>query len=116
VDIYHIWCNLKKDISDMEFCQSASSYLDSLKENGHMVSYRITRKKLGFAPAELGEFHLILEFSDLTQLDNAFKNVSSRSEPIESFHHAVNSKVTNFSSALYRDFPDSHRQEGEEKF
>jgi hypothetical protein len=42
--------------------------------------------------------------------------VATRSEPVESFHHAVNSLVTDSYFALYRDFPDPVRKRGEEKF
>ena len=41
---------------------------------------------------------------------------SSRTDPVESFHHAVNSKVQDIFFALYRDFPDSERVKGQEKF
>lgn len=58
----------------------------------------------------------MLEFDNLTQLDSAFDQVSTRAEPIENLHHAVNSKVQNVSFALYRDFPDPQRISGEEKF
>ena len=58
----------------------------------------------------------MLEFDGLAQLDEAFQSVASRTDPVESFHHAVNSKVSSVSFALYRDFPDSLRSTGEEKF
>jgi len=35
---------------------------------------------------------------------------------VESFHHAVNSRVEEVACALYRDFPDRTRRRGEEKF
>ncbi len=46
----------------------------------------------------------------------AFTAVSTRNEPVEGAHHGVNSLVVNFQAALYRDFPDAHRQHGEERF
>ena len=52
----------------------------------------------------------------LAQLDAAFRHVATRAEPVESVHFAVNSKVTNLTFALYRDFPDPVRHDGEEKF
>jgi hypothetical protein len=116
MDIYHIWCDLKPGVIDMDFTDAASTYLDGLKESGDLASFRITRRKLGLGIEAPGEFHLMLEFEDLAQLDAAFKEVSSRAEPVESFHHAVNSKVQNLTFALYRDFPDKHRVRGEEKF
>ena len=48
--------------------------------------------------------------------DEAFGRVSSRAEPVESFHHSVNSKVQDIFFALYRDFPDANRVAGQEKF
>jgi hypothetical protein len=42
--------------------------------------------------------------------------VSTRADPVESFHHAVNSKVQDIFFALYRDFPDPQRVRGQEKF
>jgi hypothetical protein len=42
-------------------------------------------------------------------MDAAFNMVATRSEPIEGIHAAVYSKVVNFKSALYRDFPDAVR-------
>jgi hypothetical protein len=116
MDIYHIWCNVKQDVLDLDFTRSATQYLDHLKQSGDLIEYRITRRKLGLGPVSLGEFHLMLEFSDLNQLDNAFQQVASRADPVESFHHAVNSKVLDVTFALYRDFPDKTRQQGEEKF
>jgi hypothetical protein len=68
---------------------------------------QVTRAKLGVKPPQLREFHITIEFNDLTQMQSAFKNVSSRAGPVESLHHAVNSKAQDISFALYRDFPDS---------
>jgi hypothetical protein len=53
---------------------------------------------------------------DLSQLQAAFDAVSARADPIESFHHAVNSRVRDVLFALYRDFPDATRVRGQEKF
>ena len=64
----------------------------------------------------LGEFQILIETRDLAQLDAAFAAVSTRNEPVEGAHHGVNSLVVNFQAALYRDFPDPHRQRGEERF
>jgi hypothetical protein len=116
MDIYHVWCDLKPGISDLEFTTAAETYLSTLVDDGRMTRFRITRRKLGLGLAGLGEFHLMLEFEGLAQLDDAFTHVSSRSDPVESFHHAVNSRVSSVSFALYRDFPDKQRKTGEEKF
>ena len=80
------------------------------------MAYRITRRKLGLGSLDLPEFHIQLEFRDLAQLDQAFSNVAARRDPIEELHHAVNSQVREVRFALYRDFPDSVRERGDERF
>ena len=116
LDIYHIWCDLKTGVLDTDFTDAANEFLGNLKQSGGLATYRITRRKLGLGIAGLGEFHIQLEFLSLGELDEVFQQVSSRSDPVESFHHAVNSKVVNVQFSLYRDFPDEHRRTGEEKF
>jgi hypothetical protein len=116
MDVYHIWCSLKRDVGDLEFALAARSYLEHLKSAGMISGFRVTRRKLGLAPTHLPEWHITLDFDNLAQLDNAFNHVSSRADPAESFHHAVNSKVDSVFFALYRDFPDPGRVTGQEKF
>jgi len=116
VDIYHVWCDLKPGTSDIQFAQQVSAYMEHLKTGGLIEGWRLTRRKLGFGPAAVGEFHIMIEVKDLAQLDHAFARVAGRSEPVEGFHFAVNSLVQNARFGLYRDFPDPFRQRGQEKF
>jgi len=116
VDLYEIWCDLQAGQSDVEFADAVHAYLTRLRDDGGIVGYRLTRRKLGLGITTLGEFHITIEVADLAQLDRAFLAVSTRADPIESLHHAVNSRVRNFQAALYRDFPDPHRHRGDERF
>ena len=116
MDIYQISCDLKPGVRDHQFHHALSGYLGSLKSAGKIESWRLLRRKLGLGIAALGEFQILIETRDLAQLDAAFTTVSTRNEPVESAHHGVNSLVVNFQAALYRDFPDAHRQHGEERF
>ena len=116
MNIYHIWAQLKTGVSDMEFVNSVHKYLGPLQDEGHLETYRITRRKLGLGMEELLDFHIMVEFRDLAQFDQTFGMVAARNEPIESLHHAVNSKVARVKFALYRDFPDEVREIGGEKF
>ena len=116
MNIYHVWCNLRAGVRDVEFVDTLHKYLAPLQAQGHMHSYRITRRKLGLGPPYLPEFHITLEFADLAQLDAAFSHVATRCDPVESLHQAVNSQVQDTLFALYRDFPDTGRVRGQEKF
>lgn len=116
MDIYEIWFNLREGVSDTAFADAARTYLDHLKAEGHLATWRLTRRKLGLGPPSLPEFHLSLEFDGLAGLDTVFVRVSTRADPVEGFHHAVNGKVKDTLFALYRDFPDAHRVIGQERF
>lgn len=116
MNLYHVHCNLKEGVSDLDFADRARAYFAHLEAEGLIAGYRIMRRKLGLGPPALREFHIMLEFEDLAQLDRAFERAASRSGPIEGFHQAVNSLVSDAFFALYRDFPDPGRVRGEEKF
>ena len=116
MDLYHVWCDLKPGVSDRLFADRVGAYLGHLKSEGLIHGFRLTRRKLGLGPSEVGEFHILIEVENLTQLDGAFARVAARRDPVEGFHYCVNSLVVNAKFALYRDFPDTVREYGEERF
>ena len=116
MDIYHAHFDLKAGVKDMDFARDFARWMEHLKSRGLIEGWRLTRRKFGFGPEALREFHAMMEVKDLAQLDAAFQHVAARGEPAESAHFAVNSKVANAFFALTRDFPDAVRREGEEKF
>ncbi len=116
MDIYHIYCDTKPGVSDMDFVAALGRYLGHLRDQGLIAGWRTTRAKLGFGLKGMGDWHVMIEVRDLAQLEAAFQHAASRAEPVEGHHHGVNSLVTNASFALYRDFPDPVRQTGAERF
>jgi hypothetical protein len=116
VDHYHIFCDLKPGVSDVDFAERTAKYMAHLQALGLIAAYRLTRRKLGLGIRELGEFHIDIEVKDLAQLERAFEHVAGRREPVEGLHVDVNSLVQNARFALYRDFPDPFRHRGEERF
>ena len=116
MDHYHAFFDLKPGTKDLDFAHNLGRFLEHLKSQGLIEGWQLTRRKLGLGPKELGEFHCVMQTKDLDQLDRAFRHVSSRKEPVESLHFDVNRFASNLTFALYRDFPDSGRREGEEKF
>ena len=114
MDVYEIEVDLRPGIRDIEFSNALSAYLGMLKEDGRIEGWRLLRRKLGFGSG--GEFKVLIETRDLAQLDEAFRDVATRRAPVEDRHFDVNSLVVDFRAALYRDFPDAERFEGEERF
>lgn len=109
MNYYNIWVNLKDSRRDVEFAKAVDAYLGHLKAQGTLEWWRLTRRKFGFGPPGLGEFHITIAFRDLTQLDQAFAHVATRDGEVERLHHPVYSMVTDFTSGLTRDFPDPER-------
>jgi hypothetical protein len=116
MDIYHVWCDLKPGVRDMQFHDNVARCMEHLRGEGLIESWRLTRRKLGLGPKELGEWHLMLELRDLSQLEAAFQRMAGRADPVEGLHHGMNALVTNATFGLTRDFPDPGRKQGEEKF
>lgn len=116
MDIYHVWCDLKEDISDIVFADVLTNFLGHLQAQDKIHSFRITRRKLGLGPSDLGDFHIMIETENLAQLDAAFQHIATRAGDVETQHFSVNALVRNARFALYRDFPDPFRVRGEEKF
>ena len=111
-DIYHIWADKKKGISDIDFANNMRKFLQHLVNEGKMNSFRITRMKLGFRSIQdLPEWHMMMEFDNMAQLEKAFKRVVPRKGELEKEHISFNKFVEdNIQHALYRDWPDAINQ------
>lgn len=74
-----------------------------------MNSYRLTRAKLGFRSMNLPEFHIMMEFDNMQQLDDAMTSVIRNEENIEEAHVGFNQlvDVETIQHFLYRDYPDN---------
>ena len=111
-DIYHIWADKKKGISDLDFASNMRKFLQHLVDEGKMNSFRVTRCKLGFRSIQdLPEWHMMMEFDNMAQLEKAFNRVVPRKGELEKEHISFNKFVEdNIQHALYRDWPDAINQ------
>jgi hypothetical protein len=58
--------------------------------------------------ADMPEWHIMMEFNDMAQMDSAFKRVAPLEGELESKHKSFNQFVSgNIQHALFRDWPDS---------
>ncbi len=107
-DIYHIWADHKQGVDSYDFAKKMRKFLDGLVEMGRMNSYRLTRSKLGFRSMDMPEFHIMMEFSNMQQLDNAMTAILRNEKNIDESHVSFNQLVDKetIQHFLYRDFPD----------
>jgi hypothetical protein len=108
MNIYHIWCDKTPDISDLKWVENMRAFLDHLVQEDRMISYRITRCKMGFRGiADLPEWHIMMEFTSMAQMDEAFERVVPQQGELEAKHTSFNQYIQgNIQHALYRDWPD----------
>jgi hypothetical protein len=99
MDIYHIFADHKEDVSSHEFVTKMRIFLDQMVSMKKMETYRIT----------LPEFHIMMEFNNLQQLDDAMTSILENEKDIEDSHVGFNSFVDmeTIQHFLYRDYPDS---------
>ena len=107
-DIYHIFADHNSDVNAMEFTTKMRKFLDQMVAMKRMNSYRLTRAKLGFRSMNLPEFHIMMEFDNMQQLDDAMTSVIRNEKNIEESHVGFNQlvDVETIQHFLYRDYPD----------
>ena len=108
MDLYTIWADKEGDISDLEWVTNMKSFFYHLISEDKMVTYRITRCKMGFRSiADMPEWMIIMEFRDMAQMDSAFRRVAPLQGELEDKHRSFNQFVAgNIQHALFRDWPD----------
>ena len=113
MDVYHIFADHHESVDAHEFATKMRVFLDQMVSMGRMESYRLTRMKLGFRSMDLPEFHIMMDFRNMQQLDNAMTAVLRNENSIEDSHVAFNQlvDVETIQHFLYRDFPDQLEDE-----
>ena len=113
MDVYHIFADHNEDVDAHEFASKMRVFLDNMVNMGRMESYRLTRMKLGFRSMDLPEFHIMMDFKNMQQLDDAMTAVLRNEQNIEDSHVAFNQlvDVETIQHFLYRDFPDNLEDE-----
>ena len=107
-DIYHIWADHKQDVDSYDFANKMRNFLDGLVSMQKMKGYRLTRSKPGFRSMDMPEFHIMMEFDNMQQLDDAMTSILRNEKQIDDSHVSFNQLVDKetIQHFLYRDFPD----------
>ena len=105
MNIYTIYADIVEGSNPKQFVINMKTFLDSLPT---LVTYRITRMKLGFRSMDLPEFRIDMEFNTMQELDDAMTHVVRNDDDIETKHVSFNSMVDmeTIQHFLYRDYPD----------
>jgi len=109
-DLYTIWADKQGDITDIDWVNGMKGFFEHLISEDRMISYRITRCKMGFRSiADMPEWMILMEFRDMAQMETAFRRVAKKEGELEEKHQSFNQFVSgNIQHALFRDWPDQN--------
>ncbi len=115
-NVYTIYADHKENITAPDFVAKMKLFLDKLVENKKMITYRITRMKLGFRSMDLPEFRIDMEFENMQQLDDAM-TMTIADKNVDKVHVGFNQyvDVDTIQHFLYRDYPDELPQQESKK-
>lgn len=112
MNVYHCMIDLKDDAKALAFANAMDQWMEHLKAKGAIRSWRLMRRKLNLASDRYRDFMLVVEFEDMSQMDQAFRVIGSETdEQVEKLHDFVQHMIGEKSFALYRSFPDPERVE-----
>lgn len=111
MNLYHCSIDLRDTSKALAFCAAVEVWMDYLKAQNVIQSWRLCRRKLGFGAPRARDFLLEIEVENMSQLDDAFRFTGSSEENVERLYTTVHQMVGEVDVALYRPFPDPERAE-----
>jgi len=111
MNLYHCSIDLKDGTKALAFANAVEIWMEYLQDRGKVRNWRLLRRKLGLAADSCKDFLLEIEFSDLSQLDQAFRALEEKDEEVERLYTNVNTLIAESEIGLYRPFPDPERAE-----
>lgn len=111
MNLYHCSIDLRDTSKALAFASAIEAWMDHLKVNGKIQSWRLCRRKLGFGAPQARDFLLEIEVENMTQLDEAFRFMGSSNAGVERLYTTVHQMIGDVDVALYRPFPDPERAE-----
>jgi hypothetical protein len=111
MNLYHCSIDLRDDSKALVFSAALEVWMNHLKAQGVIQTWRLCRRKLGFGAPRARDFLLEIEVEGLTQLDQAFRFTATSDEKTYRLYTTVHQMVGEVDVALYRPFPDPERAE-----
>lgn len=108
---YLCMIDLKSDARALAFCGALEAWMELLRAEGRIESWRLMRRKLNLADENFGDFLLEITVRDLAQLDAAFRFLGKGEDEATARYDRMDQHILRVRYALYRDFPDPERVE-----
>ncbi len=111
MNLYHCQIDLQHEAKALAFASAVEQWMEYLKGRQAITSWRLLRRKLNLANDSCKDFLLEIEFTDMTQLDQAFRILGAHDEEVARLYANVNALIGAADFGLFRPFPDPERAE-----
>jgi hypothetical protein len=102
---FHLWCNVPPAAA-RQFCEIAQECLSDMHQRELIEGYSLTRRKFAVAPPDLGEFHIMVDFATVDQMNRALEFVEGDDEVMAQQRAALEPLVRDVQFSMYRDYPE----------
>lgn len=106
MNVYACLIDLKPSANPLAFAHAVQAWFDLLKGADKITAWHLHRRKLHLAGSGFGDFLLLVELRDLTQLDAAFLHLSMGRDTDTRVYDLMHAMIDRFEVGLFRPYPD----------
>ncbi|KUP92580.1 DUF6614 family protein [Tritonibacter horizontis] len=111
MNLYHCQIDLLHEAKALAFASAVEQWMEYLKGRSAITNWRLLRRKLNLANDSCRDFLLEIEFTDMSQLDQAFRILGEHDEEVARLYANVSALIAKAEFGLFRPFPDPERAE-----
>ncbi|MDD7972544.1 DUF6614 family protein [Roseinatronobacter alkalisoli] len=104
---YICMIDLKPNAHPLAFARAAEQWFNRLIAAGKIAGWSLQRRKLRLAGPGFGDFMLVVQVVDLSQLDLAFGHLAEGHHDVARDYEQMHGMVERVDVGLYRPYPDA---------
>lgn len=111
MNLYHCMIELKHGTRAMAFAAAAEAWMEHLRAQGMIRSWRLLRRKLGLASGAHSDLLLEVEVENLASLDEMFRLLAQSGDEAARRYDQLHQMIARAEVDLYRPYPDPEQRE-----
>jgi hypothetical protein len=111
MNLYHCLIDLRPEARALAFSQACANWMEHLRAQGLVTSWRLMRRKFGLASGPHSDFLLEIEIPGLATLDAAFSQLALADDDATRRYDQMHGMIARAEVGLYRPYPDPMQRE-----
>lgn len=111
MNLYHCLIDLRPEAHALAFAKAVADWMGHMQANGHIVGWRLMRRKFGLASGSHADFLLEIELVGLAALDDAFAALARADDAASQHYDRMHGMIARAEVGLYRPYPDATPRE-----